>query len=296
MMNFLALFGTSIRFVGGVFVGSFLNVISDRLESGKNIFFGRSECEACKKPLSPLELIPVLSYFIQKGRCKSCREKISAVYPFSEILTGLSFMGVFMWLKLFDALTLEKMLLFSVYIVITSLLLIILFSDMKFMLVPDKIVIPAILFVLAFRLLDLGYYAWNLYYRLTNDSFGKYLLKAGFWQSHVAIESWELLYTLIASLVIAVFFLLLIVLTKGRGMGGGDVKLGFLIGLVVGFPASIVAIFLAFVLGALYSVGLVLLKKKSVKDAIPFGPFLILGCFIALFFGQSLIQWYLKLS
>ena len=94
---------------------------------------------------------------------------------------------------------------------------------------------------------------------------------------------------------ISLFFLLLIFLTKGRGMGGGDVKLGFLIGLVNGFPLSVVAIFLGFLIGAMYSLLLVLFKKKSLKGTIPFGPFLIIGSYLTVFFGNFLFEWYLRL-
>jgi prepilin signal peptidase PulO-like enzyme (type II secretory pathway) len=96
----------------------------------------------------------------------------------------------------------------------------------------------------------------------------------------------------VGAVIICLFFLLLVWATKGRGMGWGDVKLGFLIGLVNGFPYGFEAIFFGFVFGAIYSLVLILLKKKTVKDTIAFGPFLILGSVFVLIWGERILNWY----
>jgi leader peptidase (prepilin peptidase)/N-methyltransferase len=99
-------------------------------------------------------------------------------------------------------------------------------------------------------------------------------------------------YVVGGAILIALFFQFLILITKGRGMGDADVKLGFLIGLVNGFPMAFMAVFMGYVLGAFYSVFLMLMKKKTMKDSIPFGPFLILGSVLILLFGNQIWLWY----
>ncbi|NMB70329.1 prepilin peptidase [candidate division WWE3 bacterium] len=211
----------------------------------------------------------------------------------SEIMTGLSFVIAGIHSNVFTNFTIVNALLF-VYLAGALCFLIILFlTDAKYQLIPDKVVYTGIFFVL-FSLIII--YAVDLYvYRqeLLSDSFGKYLYQAGFWNQALVGYMKNIIFLLGSSFVISLFFFALIWITKGRGMGGGDVKLGFLIGLFNGLPLNFVAIFLGFLLGAVYSVVLVVLRKKSLRDTIAFGPFLILGSVIAFLWGQELVNWYI---
>ena len=142
-------------------------------------------------------------------------------------------------------------------------MIVIFFADLKYGIIPDKIVFPAIL-VSAFYLLTMNYQ----------------LLAINF----------------LSTLGAGLFFLLLFLITRGRGMGFGDVKFSFLMGLILGFPNIIVALYLAFLTGAIVGCILIIWRKKKVfGTAIPFGPFLVLGNFIAIFFGEVLTQIFLRL-
>ncbi len=282
-------------FIGGTLVGSFLNVVSDRLLKGKSIVMGRSECESCHKELSAKELVPVVSYLLQKGKCSSCGVKLSAYYPISEILTGSLFVALAVWLGVFSTADTSIYIAYAFHLVIASFLVALLLTDLKDMILPDKIVFPAIIFVLVARICAVTWALYKMYQSLVSDPFGKYLLKAGFLTNHIKFEAVNLVWVIGGALFVSLFFLFLIFITKGRGMGGGDVKLGFLLGLINGFPNFAVMLFASFLAGALYSIVLVLLRKKGMKEAIPFGPFLILGCYVALFFGEYLVNRYLSM-
>ncbi|OGC49764.1 hypothetical protein A2716_00160 [candidate division WWE3 bacterium RIFCSPHIGHO2_01_FULL_40_23] len=284
-----------IVFVSGLFIGSFLNLVSDRLEKGGDVLFGRSACDFCKTELSWRELIPIVTFLLQKGKCAKCGKKLSLYHPFSELMTGLVFLSFAYFVKLPLNLTLLTWGLFFFYIVLFSFFLIIFLSDLKFMIIPDKVVIPAIVFSTLSVLGSVAFYSYDLYKQLSSSEFGVYLIKAGFLKFHALLVLRNAGMSFAGAFGISLFFLLLIFLTKGRGMGGGDVKLGFLIGLVNGFPLSVVAIFLGFLIGAMYSLLLVLFKKKSLKGTIPFGPFLIIGSYLTVFFGNFLFEWYLRL-
>ena len=271
-----------IIFLIGLFVGSFLNVISDRVVRNEAIFFGRSHCDTCKHKLAPKDLVPLLSFIFIKGKCRYCKVKLSFYYPTAEILTGLVFVLAYFTKSVLPAVV------FCAYIVLFL-------TDAKYTLIPNKVVIPAIIFVFGFLLVTNIYTLFSLRTNLENDAIGKYLLRTDFYNARVAETLKHLGLTLFSSLSISLFFIFLIFITKGRGMGGGDVTLGFLIGLFNGFPTNILAIFLGFLFGTIFSLGLILTKQKSIKDTIPFGPFLIVGSVVAYFFGKQLLSWYFGL-
>lgn len=279
-------------FIFGAFAGSFLNLISDRLPIGKKIVFGRSVCDFCKKTLKVKNLIPVFSFIFQKGRCSFCNKKLSFYYPFSELLTGVAFMLSGHLSKFSYEINAESVFLLFYYIVVFSFFIVMVLTDMKFCLILDSVIIPSIIFVfltsVIFRFLDLS----EIYNNLKNDSFGVYLLQTDFFTNRVILSLKDFGYVVGGAILIALFFQFLILITKGRGMGDADVKLGFLIGLVNGFPMAFMAVFMGYVLGAFYSVFLMLMKKKTMKDSIPFGPFLILGSVLILLFGNQIWLWY----
>lgn len=181
------------------------------------------------------------------------------------------------------------------FIVILTALFI---TDMKKMLIPDRIILPSLLIGFIFSLGLTIYKIIYLYYYLSQNNIGKYLLppRSDYFFRHALLTAQPFLSGVLMAAAIGGFFWGLIIITKGKGMGGGDVKLGAFIGLILGFPQSLLAIMSAFLLGAVFSIGLIILGKKHFGQSIPFGPFLVLGSLISLFWGNQIIDWYLKLS
>jgi len=257
-------------FILGTIFGSFLNVIICRLKTGESIFKNRSHCPSCQKKLNWCELIPIISFVIQKGKCRNCGKKISWQYPLTELATGLVFLLI---LNFQFPISNFQTLIHTGFLLLISCFLVVLFVfDLKHYLVPDIIIYPAIVLVLVFRILNL--------FRISG--FGFRILELGNY--------------ILASIVAGGFFLVIVLISKGKWMGMGDVKIGILMGLILGIPQIFVALFLAFLIGAVVSVVLLILKKKTLKSEIPFGPFLIGATFIALFWGEFLLNWYLGLS
>ncbi len=269
------IFYYSIIFIFGLVIGSFLNCVIYRLEKEESFLKGRSYCPHCKHQLSWQDLIPVLSFFILKGKCRYCGKPISYQYPLVEIGTGILFLLIFNFfgfaksceagqisISSFEILNLSYLLLIS------SLLIIIFVYDFKHYIIPDRVVFPAIAIVFFYQLFT----NWNLGFNWN--------LELGIW-------------SFIASAFLASgFFLSIILISRGAWMGLGDVKLAFLMGLLLGFPNIIVALFLAFLIGAIIGIGLIISKKKTVKSEVPFGPFLVIGTFIAMFWGEKIISHY----
>ncbi|HDL75126.1 MAG TPA: prepilin peptidase [bacterium] len=254
-----------IIFIFGLIIGSFLNCMIYRLEINKGFLWGRSFCPHCKHELFWKDLIPVLSFFILGKKCRYCREIISWQYPLVELFTGLIFVLIiaFMAPMAFTAsVAFMALWLFS----IASLLIIIFVYDLKHYLIPDKVIYSAI--VITF-----------IYNSIFNWFYGSMTL-------------W--LYGFMAAFIASGFFLLIFLVSKGKWIGFGDVNLGFLMGFLLGWPNVLVALFGGFFIGAIIGVGQIFLGKKTLKSQIPFGPFLITGTFIALFWGEKIIQWYMS--
>lgn len=236
-------------------------MLIDRIPHGESITKGRSYCDHCKKPLKWYDLIPVFSFLLLSGRCRYCRKKISLQYPLVELATGLLFIFVYWWdlgrFMIYDLRFTNVIELFYL-LFITSSFIVIFVTDLKYGIIPDKIIFPGI-FV-------------SLFYLILNTPY----LILGYFLSAIGAF---------------LFFLALFLLTKGKGMGFGDVKLAFLLGLILGFPGIVVAGYTAFLTGAVVSTILVLWgKKRFFGGTIPFGPFLILGAFSGVFFKDFLIE------
>lgn len=255
-INFLA--GVFI-FLFGVCVGSFLNCVIYRLEEKKKIT-GRSFCPSCKHKLRWQDLVPVFSFLFLRGKCRYCRKKISWQYPVVEIATGLVFLLIFSAqggpARGWNFLGLA----FLFYI--AGSLIIIFVYDLKHYEIPDKVLFPAIIVTLVFQAI-----AGNL----------------------------PIIDYLLAVLVSAGFFFLIFWFSKGKWLGFGDVKLAVLMGFLLGFTNVLVALFVAFFLGAIIGIILMVLQKRGLKSEIPFGPFLVLGTFLAMLAGSQIIQWYLNI-
>lgn len=282
-------------FIAGTFIGSFLNVVADRLQTGESILFDRSHCEECKTSLATKDLVPLLSFLLLRGKCRYCRSKLPYYYPFSEILTGLAYFSIAFYMQLFKNPMVMTWVIYSYLVFVVSVYIIIFLSDLKYKIIPDKVVLPAIVVVFLFIVVNIAYSLIVSYNSLKNDDFGKYLLEAGLWHNQVYLILKQLGFLVLSSFGISMFFLLLIIVTRGRGMGGGDVKLGFLIGLFNGFPLNIVAIFLGFLFGSIFGLLLILAGRKGLKDTIAFGPYLILGSAVTFVYGSQLYSWYINL-
>ena len=241
----------TFTFIIGTFIGSFLNVISDRLYLKQDFVRGRSRCEKCHKELHAKNLIPVISFLLQKGKCSFCHKKISVFYPLSEIITGVTFLVAY---YLYVSQNLNY--LFFIYLLFTfSFYLIISFTDFKYYEIPFEIVVIGSVFSILFR---------------------TFILKT------ITFEN--ILSEIVSVIVVFAFFYFIIWVSKG-GMGGGDLKLACFLSLSVGYPAIISALYFGFILGGVFGVLVLVFKLKDLKSVIPFGPFLILGAVLSLFFN-----------
>ena len=256
-------------FIFGLIVGSFLNCLIFRLEKKESFIFGRSFCPKCHHQLSFQDLIPVFSFLILRGKCRYCSQKISWQYPLVELLTAFLFFLIFQFqVSNFNYFSISIFLNLIYYWLIASFLIIIFIYDLRTYIIPDKIIFFALLGIIFYRLFEI----WN---------YGK-------WNTFLI---WNLGFGILPSF----FLLAIILLSHGHWMGLGDFKLSILMGLFLGYPNILVALFFSFFLGGIIGLGLVLLKKKSLKSEIPFGPFLVSGTFFSLFFGQKIVDFYLNL-
>lgn len=258
-------------FILGAVVGSFLNVVINRLKTKESILTKRSHCPFCKKELEWYELVPLISFIIQRGKCKKCNKKISWQYPLIELATGLIFVLILNFqFSIFNEFFNFQFFISAVFWLVISCFLIILFVyDLKHYLIPDVIIYPAIVLTFGFRILDL-FRASDFEFRI--------------WLNYV-----------LAAVIGGAFFLVIVLISRGKWMGMGDVKIGFLMGLILGTSNLLAALFLAFLSGAVISIILLIIKKKTLKSEIPFGPFLVGATFIAIFWGDVLINWYFNL-
>ena len=255
MSSFFLIFS----FILGAIIGSFLNVVSLRYNTGMTLN-GRSKCFSCGKNLSWHELVPVLSFLFQRGKCKGCKSKISWQYPVVEIIAGILFVLI---LALFPPVSIASSITTLFYILITCLLLVITIYDIKHKIIPDGLVYTFA--IIAFLKLFISIDATFIIPSITQ---------------------------IIAGPLLALPFALMFFFSKGTWMGLGDAKLVLGIGWVLGITAGISAIILAFWIGAVISVGwmLIVLKKFKSKYEIPFGPYLILGMYLVLLFGVRIID------
>lgn len=245
-------------FIVGSIFGSFLNVVIDRLIVGQSIL-GRSYCDYCKRTLTALDLVPILSYIFLKGRCRVCKKRLSLQYPVIEGLTGALFaMVVYMQAA---ANNLNPTYLFYL-LALACVMVIVATVDFKYSLIPTAFVFGASLFSLFYN-----------FFTLPSDVF----------VTHVA-----------AAFAAAIFFGAIVLFTKGRGMGSGDIVLAFLIGMVLGFEKMILSVFLAFIIGSIIAILLIIFGRKGFRQTIPFGPFLVIGFYLSFYWFNPLLAWYLN--
>jgi len=234
----------------GLAISSFLNVCIDRLPEKASIVSPPSHCPVCGRRLAPLDLIPVLSYLLLRGRCRYCGAPIPRRVLLVEAITGLLF--VLLWYRYGLS---PRLLLATLY---TCFFIVIFFIDLEHHLVLNRVILPAIVVA---------------------------LLAVPFTPNHDVVE-------LLVGGALGFGLLFLIAFIYPAGMGMGDVKLATFIGLVVGFPAVFVALFISFVTGGLVGGSLLLTGLKGRKDPVPFAPFLVAGGMVAMLYGKQIIEWY----
>ncbi len=245
----------------GLLMGSFINAWVWRLKQGKKVSRGRSICPHCKHQLAAADLVPIVSFVLLRGKCRYCQKPISWQYPIVELITAFTFICLAAYF-----LPLTNLQLFSliIWLAVAVLTIAAAVYDYKWMILPDRMTLPAIG-------LGLIYIAGIV----------------------VMTGQMTVLWRLTAAVVLAGFFFSLWHLSGGKWMGDGDIRLALLMGLMLSPSQLLVAVFLAFNIAAVVSLGLLAAKIRSRKDLIPFGPFLILGMFLGLFCGERLVNWYL---
>jgi leader peptidase (prepilin peptidase)/N-methyltransferase len=248
----------SFIFLTGAILGSFANVVIYRLPKNESVVRPRSHCQNCKKPVAWYDNIPILSWFILRGRCRHCHQSFSFRYPFVELLMGSLFAVAFYYFGFSWNFTEALVFLFPLVICV--------FIDFDHMILPDELTLSGIVIGLVGSLLNPD--------RAFLDAFLGVLMGGGF--------LWALAY-------------LYFVFTKNDGMGGGDIKLLAWIGAVLGWEAIPFVILISAITGSVVGLLFAIKSKEGLKTAIPFGPYLALGGVLYMFGGQTIGDWYLSL-
>lgn len=246
-------------FLFGAVVGSFLNVCICRLPEGRSVVSPPSACPSCGSGIRWYDNIPILSYLLLRGRCRSCRTPISWRYPLVEAINGLLTLSLFV--RFGPSLTFLSLFLFCCALVTIT------FIDFDHQIIPDVISLPGIAvgFVFSFFLPWLG------------------------WKSSLIgiVAGGGMIW-----LIIELYYRL----RKEEGMGGGDIKLLAMIGAFLGWRAILFTLFAASLVGSIIGVTLMYVRKKDGRLAIPFGPYLAFGAVLYIFYGKQLIYWYLNIG
>ncbi len=288
-------------FAFGLAIGSFLNVVIFRYTPEKRLLDkkalgGRSRCPYCGHVLGVGELVPIVSFLIQKGRCRICGHRLSLQYPLVELAGA----AIFAFLPLFlnSAYGMSNAVFFTAsaplwyYGLVAAWVLAflawvtVIAIDLRHYVIPNE---------LNAFLLFLGTVITALLAIHVQSIFP---FRTSFIRNYVLLFSFSngvLLNHILGMLFGGVFFALLVALSRGRGMGVGDVKLMLASGLILGWPDIALSTAISFVLGGLFGGLLILIKQKTMKDMIPFAPFLVLGFFLTVFFGFAIVKGYFGL-
>ena len=256
-------------FILGLIIGSFINCLVWRLYKEETVW-GRSYCPKCRQQIAWYDNIPVLSFLLLKGKCRHCQQRISGQYPIVELLLGILFVlaygKIFGWQLVFvnDQLTwaaASGWLLIKIWLAIVIMAMIFIYDARWYLVSTSLIIVAAILFLILDIFIGLN------------------------------------LFNLLIALIIGIgFFGLQYLLTRGRGLGEGDIWIGGLMAII--FPEAgllLTALFLSYMIGGVAGVILLIGQKKGLKSKLPLGIFLALGTILTLFFGQNILVWYLGL-
>ncbi|AIO18985.1 Type 4 prepilin-like proteins leader peptide-processing enzyme [Candidatus Izimaplasma bacterium HR1] len=237
----------------GLFFGSFYNVVGIRVPQ-KETLLGRSHCPNCNKTLGWLELFPIIGYIVLKGKCKNCKTPISVKYPIMELITGVLFSVSFVILH-------ENVVEYILVVVFISLMVIVTVSDMYYQIVPNIILLVFLPVIFGLRMFS-SEIIW--YYSILGGVLGFCFMYFLAWYGKKRF--------------------------KREALGGGDIKLYFLIGLFLGVETVFLSLLFAAILGLIYSV---VFRKKS--GYLPFVPFIAVGSMIAYYYGPMFLDWYMGL-
>jgi len=242
----------------GLVIGSFLNAAVYRLRIGefKSLFISRSFCPNCKATLHVRDLVPLASYLLLRGKCRFCNEKISSHYFWVELITATVF-GFIAW-----SIGLHSIPLLVWHLIFATILIFIASFDQQFGEIPDEISLPAVALALL----------------------GSFFV---FTPSFIT--------SLVGLIIGGGFFLLIVIVSNGKWMGGGDIRVGALLGALLGWQGFAIALFVASVLGSVVGIAQIVSKKRKLKTPLPFAPFLAAGGIIEIIFGGEIWSWYLKL-
>ncbi len=246
----------------GLIIGSFLNVVIFRFNTGKS-FGGRSGCMTCQNELSWYELVPLISFLFLRGRCKNCKTKISAQYPIVEFITGVIFLSIFLKFQdIFFINTIAFSISYAYYATMFSILLVIAVYDLKHKIIPDTL--SLVFGILAF--------------------IGLFLFSDYIFYLHIPT-----VLEFLSGILLSLPFALVWFISKGAWMGLGDAKLALGLGWLLGFGRILSGAVIAFWSGAVIGIILILFSKKyGIKSEIPFAPFLVLGVLLAFLFELQL--------
>jgi len=263
----LELFIPILIFGLGASIGSFISVLVYRIHSNKKgIIAGRSICPNCKKELSATDLIPIFSYVINGGKCRHCKKQISYHYLLLELSGGMIFLTIFLNFYFFNTdnfnIDWPMLLKFIFHLIYGSFLLAIFIYDLKYKEIPDVFLFPFIVIAL------LG---------------------------TICTGSLNIFEILIAVVIVLFLFGGQILISKGKWLGEGDLYLSIAMALFLGWQKLLIAIIVSYIIGAIVSIILIIRKNAKMETAIAFAPFLVLGTFFAIFFGDFFIQSYLGL-
>lgn len=258
---------TIFFFIIGLCLGSFANVLIDRTENGEKLG-GRSRCDFCGYQLRWFDNIPVISFLILKARCRKCQKKLSWQYPIVELFTGavLAFSAWQLGINSFF----ESSATFSVNILLilmAFLFVLVVVWDLKYMIIPNEIVVTGIVVTILIFIV-----------RFFADPCASFSLNC-FWISGI-----------LGAIAMSGFFWILYAISKGTWIGGGDVKLAIWLGLLIGIEMVYPALMIAYIIGAVVAIFLIFRGKKKMKSQLPFGPFLILGAYVTIFFQEEVIE------
>lgn len=288
-----------ILFIFGIIIGSFLNVVTMRYELGGRMLVtprlgGRSRCPVCHTTLRWYELIPLLSFIMQSRRCRHCSYKLSWQYPVVEFLTGAltAAIPLFFYQRFAIALVAAAGVSLLGFYLFTALWLIAAYTfivlsviDLKYTIIPDASNV-----LLGF--LGMGVVGLKTIYSSLLTYHGSFL---GNYAVLFPLSDSILIQALIAVGFGGALFGGIILFTRGRGMGLGDLKLVIPLGLLLSWPDIVLALAASFIIGAVISLLLMATRRKSFKDGVPFGPFLAISVFVVMFFGETIMNWYFSL-